>query len=94
MLQPFNKDDGGVEAGVGRERKRNKKGEEKEENEREKGRLLIIKYSYMCEQSNASCGVSLFTDVHQMYFGYGVENQMEERFLNFVIYYRFTVGFT
>jgi hypothetical protein len=49
MLQLFNEDDGGVEVGVGRERKRNEKEEEKEENERENDRLLIIKYSYMCE---------------------------------------------
>jgi len=90
MLQPFNEDDGEVKVGVGRERKRNKKEEEKEENEREMGRLLIIKYSYMCEQCNASCSIALFPDLHQMYFGYDVENRMEEHFCGFVIYCRFT----
>jgi len=93
MLQPFNEDDGRVKAGVGREMKRNKK-KEKEENERENGRLLIIKYSYMCEQCNATCSVALFTYVHQTYFGYGVENRMEDGFFSSVIYYRYTVGYT
>jgi hypothetical protein len=59
--------------------KRNKK-KEKAENEREMCRLLIIEYSYMCEHCDATCGVALFTNVHQIYFRYEVANQMEEVF--------------
>ncbi len=48
---------------VGKGKGKKEKGERREsENERETGRILSIKYSYICEQCNATSGVALFTD--------------------------------